>query len=126
MRNATIVLAAGCLLSFGLLTSSFGQPSTEAYEVMLAKARSGDATAAYGLAERYAHPDQFPAWKGMTPDVMEAAIWCALIKDAAPTAYPTYSGKCADLTKGMSEADLGMANSIAMYKLNHGAAHAHG
>jgi hypothetical protein len=126
MRRIMIIPLTACLLSAGMLSAAYAQTSTEAYEVTLAKARSGDAAAAYSLAERYAHPDQFPALKGQAPDVMEAAIWCALIKNAAPSAYPTYSGKCADLTKGMSEADLGTANSIAMYKLNHGAAHAHG
>ena len=57
------------------------------YLDLLARARSGDASAAFAIAERYAEPQKFPEWSGLKPDPYEAAIWCDMIQIKSPGSY---------------------------------------
>ena len=116
MRSVMIVALSACMLNACAGTQP---PRTEGYETLLARARAGDAEAAFDIAQRYAHPEQYPSWKGMTPDPTEAAIWCAMIRNVKPAAYAPYAARCTDMTKELTPAELESANAVAAAKVAH-------
>ena len=118
VRCAIIAGVAVCLLS---ACAGVGPqpPRSETYEALLARARGGDAAAAFDIAQRYAYPDQYPSWKGMAADPTEAAIWCAMIRNVKPAAYEPYAARCAEMTKSLTPAELQSANAIAAQKVAH-------
>jgi hypothetical protein len=115
------VLIAGVAVSLLSACAGVGPqpPRVETYETLLARARSGDAEAAFDIAQRYGYPEQYPSWKGMAPDPTEAAIWCAMIRNVKPAAYDAYAARCADMTKSLTPRELESANAIAAAKVAH-------
>ena len=98
-------------MTTGLLgTGRAMTPQTLNFEMVLARASSGDAASQLELAHRYHQPNAYPEWQGMRPNQVEAAKWCLIIEDRSPGRY---ADECRPILAALSPKTLSTARAMA-------------